>query len=155
MFPISGFQDEATSELSVVDDALMDEVLSSSECDMTDFEYFSPSDVESDSNSESSLASDLFTFYLTFNVPVAKVERQLGGPIENPQILSRLLLLTYRKVCSLSTSVRGLSQKESRCTTCALGDNTLPSIYMKSEADYHNFVDLLNNADFRNRVVSS
>lgn len=86
-----------------------------------------------------------------------KVEDQLGGPITDPVVMGRLILMSYRKVCALSQEIRDMKTHVSTQSRSGGSDgyrqfNQLK--IMQTTEEYYSFVSSLKNADFQTTIVS-
>lgn len=82
----------------------------------------------------------------------SKVERQLGGSILDRQIQGRLLLLMYRKMCQMSTTMKTFNQRQEASLQSHSYRAELNRL--NTETEYTAFVQQLSDRSFRDDIVS-
>lgn len=83
----------------------------------------------------------------------SKIERQLGGSIYEQKIQGRLMLLMYRKMCQMSTTIKSLNQRLQEYSHNPR--HFQPLTRLQSESDYYDFLERLKDVNYKNNVVSA
>ena len=79
-----------------------------------------------------------------------KIERQLGGSVEDPRIQGHFLLLIHRKLCQVSQEVKQLARMQPHINK----DDDPPIKTLTTVEEYQDFVNKLEETSFKERVVS-
>ncbi|MEL7307876.1 MAG: hypothetical protein AAGK05_08365 [Pseudomonadota bacterium] len=81
-----------------------------------------------------------------------RIERQLGGDLDDPGVHGKLSLLIYRKVNALTQEVRELKDLI-KCLPIQR-NQAVPIDIIRTEEAYHDFVELIKDPTSKENVVS-